>query len=1216
MNDKKKNIFGSLFLTIITCAVIIGITPAFAWADSGIEYIDESGLNQVCQDCQSIDTVLAESNRSLPGGWYYVSSGEHKFEGRVSVSGDVYLILCDGAHLVLPSGVTVPRADNGGITIYAQSEGEEMGALSCSAYDRRAGIGGDKDIASGPITINGGRIYAQGGKYAAGIGGGDEAATGPITINRGEVNTTGGYYGAGIGSGDQSSPADTICITGGKVVAHGGYDAAGIGSGNESHAGEILISNAEVTSTGGYYGAGIGGGDRGNGGKITIDNGIINATSGGMSPADSFAAEIVTSDVAGAGIGGGRYGNAGSITIKDGTIHAQGMKRAAGIGSGGENNVQEYDGKDSEGCKGGAIRIYGGQIDVQAQTIWGDTHEPTHDGGASIGCGAESFGCLVEISGGDIKTKVSSYGGRTDYAGCITTPGYGGAAIGNGTDARSEGIARIKGTEQDGPKIFIQTIKRYFSGGHYPGVVAIGALGVSKDSRDCTVEWDYPCGKVRTGGNAVKEETVPKDKRLSAIRGHSYIWIEPCDHPDRTYTGTDKGHSFVCENCDYQSGTEAHQYEKGVYLRNKREHWQVCTLCGYEDREEHAYDARTGRCDCGLKSDGTVEKMNCTVTYDTDGGTEINPEVLLRGTSAQRPEDPVKEGYVFGGWRLVQGEEIEKEDYNFADPVITDITLRAVWNCAHEMESFPAKDPVDCETPGNMAYWQCKKCGKYFADAEGTTECKKEGDWIIPGDHDFGDWEGVSDVQHKRICKKNPDHVEIADHGWDGGQVTTEPTQEADGEITFTCVGCGAVKKESIAKLDGNEYIVSTRRVGGGGNVYASEVWGKGGTKVILRAEAAKGFAFSTWQIEGSGASCSDESSAETTLTIGDADVIATAIFVPSIDGEEVELSETSFTYNGDVQRPEIVSVGGRAFSEDYCEVEWSDENSTNPGIYTVTITGKGELTGTTKAHYEINPPWEVYNLQVTTSGKGNATASQARGREGEAVTLRAKAAIGYIFGGWQVQGEGAVLENPKSAITTLTIGKSDVAVTAVFLQSINRAEVGLSKTAFTYNGKVQKPVIKSIDGRAFSEDSYTVVWSNKNSTNAGTYTVKITGKGEFAGTTVASYRIDKAANPMTVKAKTVKLKAKKLKKKKQTIKRTKAITIKGARGKLTYTKVKVNKKKKIAKKFTVNKKTGKITVKKGVKKGTYRVTIRVTAAGTADYKPLSRTVTVKIRVR
>ena len=105
-----------------------------------------------------------------------------------------------------------------------------------------------------------------------------------------------------------------------------------------------------------------------------------------------------------------------------------------------------------------------------------------------------------------------------------------------------------------------------------------------------------------------------------------------------------------------------------------------------------------------------------------------------------------------------------------------------------------------------------------------------------------------------------------------------------------------------------------------------------------------------------------------------------------------------------------------------------------------------------------------------------------------------------------------------------------------------------------------------------------------------------------------------KLANTLKASGKTVRLKAKKLKAKKQTVATKKALTISGAQGKLTYAKVKINKKK-YAKKFTINKKTGKITVKKGVKKGTYKMTVKVTAAGNADYLPKSVQAVVKIKV-
>lgn len=178
-------------------------------------------------------------------------------------------------------------------------------------------------------------------------------------------------------------------------------------------------------------------------------------------------------------------------------------------------------------------------------------------------------------------------------------------------------------------------------------------------------------------------------------------------------------------------------------------------------------------------------------------------------------------------------------------------------------------------------------------------------------------------------------------------------------------------------------------------------------------------------------------------------------------------------------------------------------------------------------------------------------------------------------------------------------------------------AAVKLSKTAFTYNGKVQKPVIKTVGGYCLVEGlDYTAKWSNKSSKNAGTYTVTLTGKGICSGSVKVTYKINKAANTMTAKGKTVKLKYKKLKKKAQTIARSKAITVSKAQGTQTYKLVSV-KKAKFKKYFKVDSKTGKITVKKKLKKGTYTLKIKVRCAGNTNYKPSAwKTVTVKVKVK
>ena len=75
---------------------------------------------------------------------------------------------------------------------------------------------------------------------------------------------------------------------------------------------------------------------------------------------------------------------------------------------------------------------------------------------------------------------------------------------------------------------------------------------------------------------------------------------------------------------------------------------------------------------------------------------------------------------------------------------------------------------------------------------------------------------------------------------------------------------------------------------------------------------------------------------------------------------------------------------------------------------------------------------------------------------------------------------------------------------------SIEAAKVVLSTTAFKFNGKVRKPVVETVDGKVLTEGTdYTVEWSDKSPKNVGSYTVTITGIGNYTGVTKATYKIN-----------------------------------------------------------------------------------------------------------
>ncbi len=77
-----------------------------------------------------------------------------------------------------------------------------------------------------------------------------------------------------------------------------------------------------------------------------------------------------------------------------------------------------------------------------------------------------------------------------------------------------------------------------------------------------------------------------------------------------------------------------------------------------------------------------------TVSFDTDGGSEVADQRLNYGELVEEPEEPVKPGYTFAGWVTSEDESLAKE-WDFAETRVTgDQTLYAVWEPAQITVKF------------------------------------------------------------------------------------------------------------------------------------------------------------------------------------------------------------------------------------------------------------------------------------------------------------------------------------------------------------------------------------------------------------------------------------------------------------------------------------------------------------------------------------------------
>lgn len=316
---RTKQVFAWLLVMImIFTALNVVYAEDIMQMATGVAYLDGYGEEQVYTGSY---TMVTSKDTTWQNGWY-VASGKVTIDTRVSVVGDVYLILEDQAELTVNGGISVN--DGNTITIYGQSTdddynwtstkvtttGKLVTTAALEAYRKCAAIGGDNEKKSGQITICSGNVSARGGYNAAGIGGGCKAKSGTIKIYGGNISVGGGAYGAGIGSGNEGR-SGVIYIYGGVIDARGGGYAAGIGSGYKQGSGSINIQGGVITAQGGIYGPGIGSGSSGACGAVRVSGGTVKATGGSHA----------------VGIGSGYRSSgtsSGTLTYKGGTIVSKG----------------------------------------------------------------------------------------------------------------------------------------------------------------------------------------------------------------------------------------------------------------------------------------------------------------------------------------------------------------------------------------------------------------------------------------------------------------------------------------------------------------------------------------------------------------------------------------------------------------------------------------------------------------------------------------------------------------------------------------------------------------------------------------------------------------------------------------------------------------------------------------------------------------------------
>ena len=291
-------------------------------------------------------------------------------------------------------------------------------------------------------------------------------------------------------------------------------------------------------------------------------------------------------------------------------------------------------------------------------------------------------------------------------------------------------------------------------------------------------------------------------------------------------------------------------------------------------------------------------------------------------------------------------------------------------------------------------------------------------------------------------------------------------------------------------------------------------------------------------------------------------------------------------TYTGSAIKPAPEVKDGTIILKSGTDYTVTYSNNTNVGTATVTITGKGNYTGTKTTSFKINPK-SVSGLTIT----GIA----ARTYTGSAITPAPEVKDGTKVLKSGTDYTAACSNNTNAGTATVTItGKGNYTGTKTATFKINPKSVsGLAATSIvarTYTGSAIKPVPEVKDGTKVlkSGTDYTTAYSNN--TNAGTATVTITGKGNYTGTKKVTFKINKANQSITAKAAAASV----------AVGKTTTISVTGAKGTKSFASSNTS--------IAAVTSAGKVTAKKV---GTVKIT--VTSAATANYNKATKTVTIKV---
>ena len=209
--------------------------------------------------------------------------------------------------------------------------------------------------------------------------------------------------------------------------------------------------------------------------------------------------------------------------------------------------------------------------------------------------------------------------------------------------------------------------------------------------------------------------------------------------------------------------------------------------------------------------------------------------------------------------------------------------------------------------------------------------------------------------------------------------------------------------------------------------------------------------------------------------------------------------------YNGKSQKAAFRSITANGMPLNYT---LTGNTATDAGSYTMTVTGQGSFTGSVEIPWEIQPR-SLTNANVTL---GDSLTYNGREQPQTVASVTVEGMDRALTEGVDFQVSGNTGTNAGDYMLTVEsasgnfIGSADRPWSIAPLDISKASKVIIDHDPLTYNGKPQTPTNVSITADGLN---VTVDVTVTPQTDAGRHGMTVTGKGNFTGSTEASWYID-----------------------------------------------------------------------------------------------------------